>query len=159
STGLYVVDSPNTTIGGGTGAGNVISASGVIGVHLTGTGTTGARVQGNRIGTNAAGTAALPNLGIAGGLVEFGAAANGIATDGAGQADTAEGNQISGNGGHGVLIRCAGADNNVVAGNFIGTNAAGTAALANAARGVWVGGGATGTRIGTDGNGVADAAE
>src|SRR5207247_10992511 len=50
-------------------------------------------------------------------------------------------------------------DGTTIAGNFIGTNAAGTAALPNGDTGVLIAQGARNNRIGTDGNGVADAAE
>jgi titin len=47
----------------------------------------------------------------------------------------------------------------VIAGNYIGTNAAGTAAVANGFSGILVWAGADNTRIGTDGNGIGDLAE
>ena len=65
---------------------------------------------------------------------------------------------ISGNAGEGVEHLRRGATGNVVAGNEIGTNAAGTAAVANYA-GVEIDSGATGNLIGTNGAGVNDAAE
>jgi hypothetical protein len=51
------------------------------------------------------------------------------------------------------------AGNNVVAGNFIGTNASGSAAIANAAGGVLISGGARGNLIGTNSDGISDADE
>ncbi len=55
---------------------------------------------------------------------------------------------ISGNTYNGIVIAFAGASNNVVEGDFIGTNAAGTARLPNGADGVVIQGGATGNTIG-----------
>ena len=85
-------------------------------------------VEGNFIGTDFTGTAALPNGG--GGVVVSGAQ-NRIGTNGDGVDDAAERNVISGNSSAGVRLFGAGANNNVVAGNFIGTDVTGTSALAN----------------------------
>jgi hypothetical protein len=90
-------------------------------------------VQGNVIGTNAAGTAALGNNGFG---VSVGTSANTIG----GSTATAR-NIISGNTSDGVLIgtfNIGGGTDNVVIGNYIGTNAAGTAALGNSVNGVHV---------------------
>ncbi len=116
---------------GGVGAGNTISGNGQHGINVL-SGASALTIVGNTIGTNAAGTAALPNAqnGV---LV----AATGITVGG-----TAPGsrNVISGNGQGGVRIE---ASNATVQGNYIGVNAAGTAAIANGAvnatnGGVWV---------------------
>ncbi|MCY7347298.1 MAG: FG-GAP-like repeat-containing protein, partial [Pyrinomonadaceae bacterium] len=119
----------NILVGGTTaGAGNVISATtgdvnfGADGVNPVGT---GILVQGNRIGTNAAGTAALPNM------------RNGIYMTSSGTLDTIGGiaptarNIISGNGINGLELNPAGTNTAQILGNFIGTNAAGTAAIPN----------------------------
>ena len=58
-----------------------------------------------------------------------GASGNRVGTDGNGTSDSLESNVISGNGSTGVTISDAGTSGNVVAGNFIGVDAAGTAAL------------------------------
>jgi Calx-beta domain-containing protein len=82
-------------------------------------------IQGNRIGTDAAGSLPRPNnIGIL--LTE---SSNNVI----GGTSTAARNVISGNVTHGVEI---GGSNNVVAGNFIGTNAAGNAAIGNGSAGV-----------------------
>ncbi|OWK39974.1 beta strand repeat-containing protein [Fimbriiglobus ruber] len=129
---------------------NVVSGNNSDGVQIIGTGTTGVVVAGNFLGTNAAGTAAIANA-FAGVALFGGAAGNRIGTDGSSDAfNTNERNIISGNASNGVYI--SGANNNVVAGNYIGTNAAGTAAVANKVVGIDVGGGAVGNRIGTDGS-------
>ena len=52
-----------------------------------------------------------------------------------------------------------GTDENVVAGNFIGTNSAGTSAVANGAGGVLINGGAQSNLIGTNGVSAVNADE
>jgi titin len=108
------------TVIGGTapGAGNVIvggSGNGAI-IELNNSGG-GATIQGNFIGTNAAGSAMLGRGG-----VSISTLNNLIG----GSVPEAR-NVIGG----GVEIREATATNNVIQGNYIGTNAAGTAALGN----------------------------
>src|SRR5439155_1518506 len=66
---------------------------------------------------------------------------------------TGAGNVISGNIGDGVKLA---ADSNVVIGNYIGTNAAGTAAVPNTT-GIEIN--SSSNRVGTNADGVADAAE
>jgi hypothetical protein len=122
----------DTTIGGTTaGSGNLISANLNSGVRVGGNGTL---IEGNKIGTDITGTAALGNVDWG---VILGAASNTV-----GGTTAAAGNLISGNHSGGVVIWAVG---NVVAGNFIGTDAAGTAALPND-QGVYVG--ASGNTIG-----------
>jgi hypothetical protein len=104
-----------TQIGGTSGdAGNVISANVDDGIHITGGNTTGTTVQGNEIGTTADETTLLGNDGD-GVRVENGASA----TIG-GTASNAR-NVVAGNEYEIYLA----SDNNVVQGNFVGTNAAG----------------------------------
>ncbi len=93
-------------------------------------------IEGNYIGTNLAGTAQQANGN--GVLVEAASAGNRIGTDGNGLNDAAEGNVISGNLGFGLVIVGAGSNNNVVRSNLIGTNALGTAAVANVSDGILV---------------------
>jgi hypothetical protein len=122
---------PSNTVGGtAAGAGNLISGNSQQGIVIDGAGT-GVLVQGNQIGTNAAGTAALAN-GMSG--VEMAASNNTVGGTAAGA-----GNLISGNSQDGIVI-----DGSVtgvlVQGNQIGTNATGTAALANGRAGVEIAG-------------------
>jgi hypothetical protein len=114
----------NNTVGGGSAAErNVISGNG-IGVDIENASTSGNTVKGNYIGTNAAGTAAVANgYGVA---LGSGAQNNTI-----GGSSAAERNVISGNNLAGVLVSSAGTNGNAVKGNYIGTNAAGTATLPN----------------------------
>ena len=109
------------TIGGTTaGAGNTISGNSHNGINI------GAPclVEGNFIGTNPAGTAAVPNLGY--GILALGSGG----TVGGTTADAA--NIISGNGIDGIDLDAS----CLIEGNLIGTNASGTAALANGVNGI-----------------------
>lgn len=130
------------TIGGTTAAArNVISGNGSIGVSIQGSGTTNNSVEGNYIGTDVTGTTALANTI---GVVIFGrASSNTVGGTAAGA-----GNLISGNTkGFGVSISDPGTASNLIEGNLIGTNANGTAALANTV-GVNIINGASGNTIG-----------
>jgi hypothetical protein len=85
--------------------------------------------------TNLAGDAAIPNS-VYGVLSAYRAGSVRVGTDGNGTSDSLERNVISGNGSVGVYIYGEKTDNNVVAGNYIGVNAAGDARLANGNAGV-----------------------
>ncbi len=125
--GVYVQGSGATIGGTATGAGNVVSGNGIDGVFLA---TSSCLVEGNYVGTNAAGTAAVPNGGdgiYIGGGGDSGATIGGT-TVGAG-------NVISGNRSNGIAFYSS----CLIEGNYIGTNAAGTAAVANAGDGIYVG--------------------
>ena len=61
---------------------------------------------------------------------------------------TGAGNLISGNAGDGVEICGSGTTGNVVAGNLIGTDATGEAALPNGADGVQIDSGASNNTVG-----------
>ncbi len=141
--------------------GNVISFNGHDGVALKGDGTDFNVIAGNFIGTDATGTQPLGNGTIAsddGVSLRFGPKFNRIGTDGDGVSDAVEGNVIAANSGAGILILDPGTDNNVAAGNYIGTDVSGTVGLGNH-NGVRIGGGAANNLIGTDGDGTADADE
>ncbi len=124
-------------IGGDTpGERNVISGNQSEGVSIGDSRAMYNTVSGNYIGTSAPGTSALPN-GTSGVNLARGAQENLI-----GGATAAEGNLISGNEGDGVTIAGSGVMNNVVRGNYIGTDAAGNAPLGNHKCGVAIDGGA-----------------
>ncbi|HEX8680960.1 MAG TPA: CSLREA domain-containing protein, partial [Ardenticatenaceae bacterium] len=130
--GVFIQSGASNNIIGTNGVGmadeaerNLISGNN-LGVAITGSGSN--RVAGNYIGTNATGTSALPNS--TGVTIQFGASSNIIGTNGDGAGDEAERNLISGNGSYGVWFFSSGSSNRV-AGNYIGTNAAGTGALPN----------------------------
>ncbi len=124
------------TLGGTTAsAGNLISGNLGDGVLLNPDLGAGNTILGNRIGTDLTGTVALPNQG------------SGVEIDGSGVivGGTAPGagNVISGNDLDGIVIIANGnfdvpADDNLVQGNFIGTDATGTRPLGNAANGVGI---------------------
>lgn len=122
--GIFVNGAAHDTIGGRTPeARNVISGNRE-GVTLWDAGATGNHVMGNYIGTNAAGTAAIPN--------DVGVAIYGPANT-IGGTTAGAGNLISGNTTHGIKIEDAGATptNNLIAGNYIGTDVSGSNALGN----------------------------
>ncbi|HZP80367.1 MAG TPA: hypothetical protein VFB21_01895, partial [Chthonomonadaceae bacterium] len=112
------------------------------GIRMEGAEANGNTVQGCFIGTDAAGAAAVPNRwnGIA---IWNGAHHNTI-----GGTTTAARNLISGNSFDGISITGAETHHNVVQGNFIGTNAAGSAALPNAGRGLSMQAGAHDNTVG-----------
>lgn len=110
---------------GGTesGARNVIAGNNQNGVFLSGGSAMDCRVVGNYIGTDVTGQTALENGDD--GVLLVTAFHNQIGGPGAGA-----GNVISGNAGNGVRLN-AFSQHNVVAGNRIGTDAAGNASLGN----------------------------
>jgi CSLREA domain-containing protein len=110
---------------------NVISGNGANGVRVEVGEANANTIAGNRIGTNAAGTAALGN-GSTGISLNAG-------TDNVVGSSTAGDTLVSGNVGDGVSITGT-ASGSVVKGCYIGTNAAGTAAIPNGAQGVDIGG-------------------
>src|SRR5215217_5345482 len=120
--GVFILSSSNNRVGGlTTAARNVISGNFGNGVHMA-LGASNNLVQGNYIGVNAAGTAALPNET---GIVVFNKAPNNTI----GGSTAAHRNVVSGNRSVGIVIESS--NSNVVQGNFIGTNAAGNAAIRN----------------------------
>ncbi|MEG4029166.1 MULTISPECIES: SdrD B-like domain-containing protein [unclassified Microcoleus] len=110
--------------GGSTVQGLIINGFTTAGISVESNGNT---VSGNYIGLDATGTLARPN-GVFGLVIQSGATGNII-----GGLNPGDRNVISGNTTFGVII--AGGSNSVL-GNFIGTNAAGTAAVANIGAGV-----------------------
>src|SRR5262249_39179862 len=99
---------------------NLISGNSGPGIEIRDPGTAGNRVEGNFIGSDGAGTVPLGNnLGV---QIALGATDNRIGSP-------AAGNLISGNRKSGVAIQDAGTTGNQIQGNYIGTNANGSAAL------------------------------
>ena len=127
--------------------GNLISGNASNGVELTGTGTMGNVVAGNSAGLNAAGTGAIPNHGGAGVIIDAGASSNTIGGTAAVDRNVLSGNSGDGNS-RGIYITNTGTEFNVVIGNYIGTNAAGTAAVANDNSGILISNGASNNTIG-----------
>jgi CSLREA domain-containing protein len=134
----------DNTIGGTTpNERNVISGNDLSGVEISEAHSN--IIVGNYIGTDASGMVALANhrFGV---FISLGAQGNVI-----GGTASGEGNVISGNGSRGVYIYASGTTSNTISGNYIGTDAPGTAALGNQQGGVYIGeplGGAQGNTIG-----------
>ncbi|MDQ4121935.1 MAG: dockerin type I domain-containing protein [Acidobacteriota bacterium] len=136
--GILIVGTTGHRIGGAAGFEgapgdrNVISGNLGRGIEISAGGS--ANITGNYIGTNAAGNGDLGNTSDGVQIVNSSGSTIGYyASLGT------PGNVISGNNGHGVSILTDfnfTASNNLVAGNVIGTNAAGTAALGNNGSGV-----------------------
>jgi CSLREA domain-containing protein len=120
---------------------NTISGNGAAGVTLVAS--AGVTLTSNRIGSDLGGTLAVPNIGDG---VKLLSGSNHIVIGGD---QAAARNLISGNGGSGVLLHGAATAFNLVGANYIGTNLAGTAALANGLSGVRISGGAYSNTVGS----------
>jgi titin len=118
-TGLLTLQGGNVVGGPGEGERNVISGNSGRGIDCY---SGGNYIRGNFIGTDAGGAAPLGN----GGDGIYASPGGGNIIGGAG---SGEGNVISGNTGVGIHLEQS--DNNIIRGNFVGTNAAGTSALPN----------------------------
>jgi titin len=164
STSVFVF-SPGNVIGtNGDGVGDAVEGNLIAGtsgaIQLQGDGATGNVVAGNLIGVTADGTTSFGAQAIGGGMVwmSYRASGNRIGTNGDGVSDALERNVIVTTGG--IAVRIGGGDpgddGNVVAGNYIGTDATGMTQLGGI---VYVSGAATNNVIGTNGDGVGDAVE
>ncbi len=119
--------SHSCVLGGPSGEGNVVAASGGAGIYITGS--DGVSILGNRIGTDATGTLAFGNqYGIHG--------ASSVDDLTIGGPAAGAGNVISGNQTGIILEAATGA---VVQGNLIGTDASGTQPLGNTDAGMFLG--------------------
>ena len=138
--GIYIgYEAANNIIGGSTADhGNIISGNGRMGLLINAGNNT---VAGNYIGVDVTGAAGLGNY-------EDGVYLDGGYDNAIGGSTAGERNVVSGNGYNGIVVRYAGATGNVIEGNHIGTNAAGTAALGNGECGVWLFDEATGNTVG-----------
>jgi hypothetical protein len=161
--GVTIFAASDNTIGGtSTGARNIISgngarvgATGYAGVEIAGAGAEANLVAGNLIGTDVMGTKSLGNSD--GGVLLLGGASNNTI----GGTTRSARNIISGNNAMpdeafpGVLIGNSSATDNIVEGNFIGTNITGTKPLANKGGGLTLINDTSGNSIGgsTDGAG------
>jgi CSLREA domain-containing protein len=138
--GISLNGAVGTLIGGNTPAArNVLSGNNSAGTLSRNAGITVSfgsdmnTIQGNFIGVDSTGTAALANIH---GVASFLTAHTLI-----GGTTGAERNVISGNGGVGIFFSSA--DDNIVRGNFVGTDVTGTKAVGNAQGGIVVGFGQT----------------
>ena len=140
------------------------------GIHITGAAATDDWVYGDFLGTDPTGTSAEPDY--EGVKIDGGAKGNLVGTSGDGVDDAAERNIISGDVFAGVWISGQRTSNNAVAGNFIGTDVTGTISVPNDTEwvssdnaefslggGVYIDGGASDNRIGTDGASIDDTGE
>ena len=136
--------SSNNTIGGTTSAErNIISGNGGdAGVTIEDYGSTGNTVSGNYIGTDVTGTLALGNHNC-GVRIQNGASDNTV-----GGTSAEERNIISYNGHDGIYISGSGTTDNIVIGNYIGTDVTGTYALENIYDGIAINNKASYNRIG-----------
>ena len=115
-----LVQSADNTIGGtSSGQGNILVSNSSAGVSITGAAASGNVLVGNFIGSNPAGASGLGN--VTGILIDGGASNNTI-----GGTSSAAANVIDSNSSAGVSITGASTTSNLLEGNFIGTNAAGS---------------------------------
>ncbi len=153
--GIQVLNSDNNRIGG-PGVGNLTSGNGWEGVRVWGSLSHSNWIQGNRIGTDANGLSAVPNL--LSGLVLAGSSRSSIVgADGSDADDTRNGNLVSGNGLEGIRIDES--NRNIVAGNWVGVDKTGNAALPNNEGGILILNGAREIRIGSNADGINDVRE
>ncbi len=117
---------------------NVLGANGGDGVRVEGTTTRDNLVQGNFIGTDRTGRAGLGNAGC--GVRVQGGAENRVG------GAAAEGNVVAGNAQGGICLE-AGAWNNEVLGNLVGTSLSGLTALPNQGPGILLEGGANSNTV------------
>ena len=112
----------------------------MVGVKISGSGATGNQVQGNFIGTDVSGTSTSMGNGNFGVLIQNLAGSNTI-----GGAAPGARNIISGNLAEGVIIS---GTNNLVAGNYIGTDTTGNNKIGNSDFGVVINGPASNNTVG-----------
>jgi Ca2+-binding RTX toxin-like protein len=140
--GVDIESSPNNTIGGTTPAArNVISGNNT-GIQINGPASSGTTIQGNYIGTNAAGTASLLSGGVSQSVIGISIGNNGAGTGSSnnliGGITAAARNVISGNASVNIKLFDDAITGNVIEGNYIGINAAGTAAIAANGDGIFL---------------------
>jgi hypothetical protein len=130
SDGVFILSSNNRVGGTTSQARNIISGNFQNGIHLA-QNASGNLIQGNYIGVDITGNTALPNNGA--GVAFFNNASNNTI----GGTSVAARNIIGGNMSDGIIINDPSAQN-VIQGNFIGTNVDGTQPVPNQVRGVAV---------------------
>ncbi len=125
--GVAIDSSASNTIGGNTSAeSNIISGNAYAGIGINSNISYNNSIKGNYIGINingAARTDTIPNY--------YGIAINDSYNNTIGGSTAGERNIISGNPGGGISIDGSNAINNIIKGNYIGTNVAGTDSIPN----------------------------
>lgn len=140
--GIWIAPGGRDNIIGGSkpGEGNLISGNALYGLNIGGANATGNVVKGNYIGVDVSGQKKLQNrYGL---VLSLGAQRNTI-----GGTDPGDANIISGNQSGGILVRSASTADNVIIGNFIGTDRTGEIKLGNGTA-IWLLEGAHGHVIG-----------
>jgi hypothetical protein len=129
--GVHDISAAHGNVIGGTatGARNVISGNGASGIQLGGSSSSGHMVQGNYIGSDVSGTADLGNFLYGVAIGDFVITIGGTTSDAR--------NVISANNSGGILISGSSGENRVQ-GNYIGTDAGGTADLGNSQDGILI---------------------
>lgn len=128
--GISIEGSQGNVVGGtAAGDGNLLSGNDGHGLYISGSFAPGNLVQGNKIGTNALGS--LPIGNSLHGIFLFAAAENVI-----GGTSPEARNTISGNDRDGIQIRHTYSTANLILGNYIGLNSAGTFSIANSSNGI-----------------------
>lgn len=151
ASGVFIGGTAAGNVIGGTssGARNVLSGNEQYGIWIVDTNTSGNLIEGNYIGTDVSGSNAVPNQ------------ASGIFMGGWSSDNTVSGNVISGNDGYGIFA--TNTIDNIISGNEIGPDAAGTnspgvqaygVALLTGASGNIIGGTTTGAGNVVSGNGL-----
>lgn len=145
SIGLCLQNGASNTVIGGRWAdgGNVISGNDLGGVSIEGLTTRNTILRGNRIGTDISGMTAISNRYSGIGLADSPMNTIGSATN------SDERNVISGNAGQGIDIAFSNSFGNLIAGNYVGTDASGTHRLPNVGAGIWIHQASTNTVGGT----------
>jgi hypothetical protein len=147
-----LINGPSNVIGGAAAVDrNIIVGNWYAAITINGGAANSNVVQGNYVGALAGGNTLAADTFFSIYLANT-AANNIIGTDGDGTSDVIEGNVIAG---ETFSVGGGTPSGTVVAGNLIGTNAAGTANLG----GSLTLNGSTSTRVGTDGNGTSDSLE
>jgi parallel beta-helix repeat protein len=129
ASGIYIGSGAGNRIGGDRslgqgplGQGNLVSRNGYAGISLGGAEVTGNTVAGNFVGVDVSGARAAPN--------RWGITVGGAAHDNTiGSLVPGQGNVISGNGEHEVMMNAAGTTGNILTGNLIGVDASGEMVL------------------------------
>jgi len=152
--GIGIWDGPAGTVIGGTnsGARNVISGNSADGINVSYANVSGVVIQGNYLGTDFTGSNAVPNANAG---VNILAGAHGVVVGGT---NAAARNIVSGNAYAGVIFQGIGTTNNVIQGNYAGTDLTGSNAVPNGQIGIGVWGGATGNLVGGTNTGSANVA-